>query len=1070
MIADFRKILLLLGFITIYLNSILYSQEIISFENLTSEEGLSQNSVYAIVEDKNGFIWLGTREGLNKYDGYSFTHFVNEPFNKNSLSNNFISAVVKDKDGNFYIGTQNGLNKFNLDTESFRRIHLKSFPPNEVLQVNCLLYDKHDNLWIGIGTEVIKYNTLTEEEFVYKDTFEDSWIFSFFLDSNNNIWCASNRLIYKYDMSEDNFIEVPSKKQYLDTMLHGGFYEDKDGRIWTGSDKEPYILDDTGIFVHIGTYFDWMKDFKFPGTFTVSGMKDGKVWVGSRGKGLCLIDLNSKTYQIRDWLSISPDDYGTNNITTITFDKSNRFWGGTNGGGLIFWNPHKIKFNLLEHRRWEIKNISIRALYKDKNDVLWIGGYMGLDKYDPARNKFRNFRKTNPDEQGLVGNTVRAIARDPLNENCLLIGDEADGLSIFNKNTFYSERIKEGDSKYRWFRNGHIYHIYIDSRENIWIATTGGLYRLDKNRNFISWYHQNAEEPYKLSDDIIVHIMEDLEGNIWAATQRQGVNKINLNRNIVTLYTNDPDNSNSIISNATYCLAQDGFGYIWIGTDAGIVKYNPQTDSFNFFNTSDGLSNNTVYGILIDKYNNLWLSTNSGLSKFDPSTGIFNNFDTKYNLQDKEFNSGAFYEADDGEMFFGGIRGINHFYPEQVKESATFPKVVLTGFSLNNKTVGIGESIRNNVVLKKSISSTDSIILDYNQNTLSFEYAALEYFGNKNIHYAYKLENFENTWNTSGTRRFASYTHLSPGDYIFKVKSTNSEGVWSDDFISVYLLINPPFWLTWYAYVFYFLVVVAVAYYSVYSIRKNIRIKQLEIEREKEIIEKLKRVDKLKDHFLAQISHEIRTPINAIINFTGLLEEDFKDCSNDEINLAFEAINYDSQRIIRTIDLILDFSEIQSGTYVYRESVINIAEDVIDKLYAEHVLTAKKKGLSLKLSKNARKNLIRADLYSIKRIFLNLAENALKYTFEGEVEISTYDENEKIVVTVRDTGIGISEEYLPSLFDPFSQESQGYARKFEGNGLGLALVKKYCELNKAELSVDSKKNIGTTITVKFKNA
>ncbi|MBU1096699.1 MAG: hypothetical protein KKB34_09490 [Bacteroidetes bacterium] len=1042
----------------------------ITFENITSDNGLSQNSVLAICEDKHGFIWLGTKDGLNRYDGYNLITYYNEPYDNQSLSGNSVLSITEGSDGNLYIGTQCGLDKLIIDEDKIIRIPLQYFPDNRQPYIRAILEDVDKNLWLGTDEGVLFYNPATKYEKLYSKEFENEIIWDLFQDSRGTIWASSARKIYRYNYKNDLFFEFPVKMKNLNEKIHGDFYEDIKGRLWIGAGKGVYILEkNAAVAVPIAEYFKWVDDKDLKDIYTINGDGENLIWMGSLDYGLFCMNLKTKKIMNYDGGSINPLLSGADNISDITIDKSGRLWIGTNGGGLAFWNPFNPQFALMNNRRLAMKNKSVRAIYKDDDNNVWIGGYEGLDKIKRRYKKVTNYSNTPDKKPVIIGKTVIAIAEDPNNKNNLWLGLENKGVSIFNKISESSERLAGKSSLFQDLLESSVYNILFDSKGFVWLATSTGIYKLNKEKQIIKFYGEGTGDN-DLINKRVVFLMEDLEFNIWAATNRGGLVKINGDNGQLEKFVHSDKDINSVASDKIYSLAQDSFGYMWIGTDSGLDKFYPESKKFEHFYKTSGLPNNTIYGILIDQENNLWLSTNDGLSKFNPKTNTFYNYNVRFQLQGKEFNSGAFYQASDGEMFFGGIKGVNSFYPAEIKGISNFPKVLLTNLWLFNERVKVGEEVNGRVILKKAITSSGEIKLNYNQNIIGINFVALEYFGNKNILYAYKLENFEEEWNISGLRKYASYVKLPPGKYNFKVKSTNSEGIWSNSFTSLKIIIHPPIWNTWYIRGLTWVLGIFVLFVIVVIFKKNLRTKQIELEKQKEISEKLIRVDKLKDNFLAQISHEIRTPINSILSYSSLVEEEVQEHVSEELKFSFDSIRNAGQRIIRTVDLILNFSEVQSGMYMYNESVFDFVEEVLEPIHSEFILLAKKKGIVLNVKTNNSNTRIRGDQYSITQIMANLVENAMKYTFDGYVEINIDEKNGKLCVDVNDTGVGISQEFLPSLFNPFTQETEGYTRKFEGNGLGLALVKKYCELNNVQITVQSEKNKGTTFTLEFRQA
>ncbi|MBN1300155.1 MAG: hypothetical protein JW995_02980 [Melioribacteraceae bacterium] len=1048
------------------LDSLVFCSTKIRFENITSANGLSQNSVFVIHEDKYGFIWFGTGDGLNRYDGYTIEKYYNEPFNKKSLIGNFVKHIVEDSNGDFYIGTQSGLCKYLVDKDQFVQYSLRSDVIEKEPDILKLLLKNDNELWLVTEYGLISFNTFTGEKSIISRGIISGNIHSILKDSEENIWLTTSADVFRYNSKSGQIMKLTADLGICDFSIHGVLFEDHEDNIWFSLGDGLYIYSpETEILRSAAEHFNIPGD-KIPRDVkTVRGMCDRKYWIAGMSFGLFSLDPQEKSITSIGKILVEQFNYALANITDLFIDSKERLWVGTYGAGVGFWDPQKFRFGLISSTRDEIENISIRSVLKDEDDIVWIGGYDGLDKYSVKDGLLKHYGWKNK-KADIPGATVYSIAQDPADKNILWIGTENNGFFKFYKDT---EKYVVPSSEYKQLKfldRQRVAKTIFDSKGFIWMATSNGLIKLDENYNVIK--HYNTRSPVNIiNDDDIQDVFEDIDGNIWLAMVRAGINKINLRNKTIISYRNNPDNINSLISDRTYCIVQDGYGYMWIGTSSGLDRLDPVTSQFTHYNTGSGLPNNTIYAILLDDHSNLWISTNNGIAKYDIKRNSFYNFDARYGLQNREFNTNAYHKAYDGEIFFGGISGVNHFYPDQLNSVKEFPSLYLTDFKIFNTSIKSGEIFNEKIILEKTITATDKLLLDYDMNSISFDFAALDYFSNQYIKYSYILENYEEKWNQAETRRFASYSNLPPGNYTFRVKSTNREGLWNDKSYDLSLTITPPIWRSTPAYLFYLVAGLGIILFVIILYKRKLHQKQMEIQKEREVSEKLRHLDKLKDNFLAQISHEIRTPINTIINFTSLLKEVFDNSKDPEVVQSFEAIDLAGRRIIRTIELILNFSELQAGSYNYSEKVIDLSEHVIEKVFNEFLLSAKRKGLSFVYNRKISGMYVKGDEYSITQIISNLVENSIKYTSKGKVELLLRSGKDKIYVDIIDTGIGISKEYLPNLFNPFSQESAGYTRSYEGNGLGLALIKKYCDLNNIKISVQSIKEQGTTFTLEF---
>ncbi len=1054
--------------LSLLLSISIFAQQESQFEFLTSAEGLSQNSIYAIHQDKFGFMWFGTGDGLNRYDGYDIITFHNEPFNSHSLPGNFVVEIAESDNGNLFINTQSGLCRYIIEKNSFERINLFNDSLSSESRFYRISASLDNTLWIGTENGMFNYNPENQN---IKKTLPSKFVPPFhfiYEDSDTTLWTRDDSSVCRYDPKTNVLTRLKLHIKRSGDNVGGPFCEGPDNRIWIGSSNGIYVTEKNSHEVHgIKYFYPWISENDFRTVKSMARRKD-EIWFGGVTSGVHKIDCGNKTV-IHYMNSLKPDIYpGASNIMEIFTDNSDEVWIGTNGAGIVHHNPEKNNLRLINNVNYGILNQSIRAIYKDKENSVWIGGYRGLDKLNRATGENIHYSGGGgtPD---LSGDIVYAIGQDPENSDILWLGFLSKGFDIFIKKTGKCSNIIRKHPNLSFLKQFTPTHFIFEGNKFIWMATHTGLIKLDRNFNVLKFYHPGSPK-YKLSNENVEHIYKDVDGYIWAATKFGGVNKIDEAGDKIIVYKNNPSDRNSLVSNKVFCCARDGYGFMWFGTESGLDKFDPVEESFVHYTTKNGLANNHVYGILVDERNDLWISTNNGISKFNPRNNTFKNFTKRHNLQDREFNTNAFHRAYDNELFFGGIRGINSVFSKDIYKQSGFPEIKLTNLKIYNESVTPGKSINSKIILDKIITAARSITLDYSDNSILFEFAALSYFDNESIQYAYKLEDNDRNWHETGSGRYAAYANLAPGNYIFKVKSTNAEGSWNTEYLQLPVIVKPPLWKNKYAYFLYIMIATSIIVGLFISYRNKSRNAKQELIKQKEIAEKLIKVDKLKDNFLAQVSHEIRTPINSILSFTSLIESEFKANIDDDLKFGLDSIHSSGRRIIRTIDLLLNFSEIQSGTYIPSKTVLDLYPDILKPIFAEYKPLANKKGLVLKLAQNSKHYLIKGDNYAMTQIFANLIENAIKYTETGTIEILPYERGNTICIDVKDTGIGISKEFLPDLFNPFRQETEGYTRRFEGNGLGLALVKKYCEMNDGIISVVSEKGKGTTFTVTFPRA
>jgi len=1085
------------------------------FEYLTSDIGLSQNSVLSIYQDSRNFLWFGTYDGLNRYDGYSFKIYKTEKNNPKSIQGQTFRSIVEDKDGNLWIASiGGGLNRYNRLTDDFTNFNHNENDKNSIIsdRVRILYIDKKNRLWIGTEIGLCRYDFQKNIFISYRNKInhnqfpKSDYILSINEDSEGNLWLGTQNGLIKFnpETNQYKFYHSQANNPFsLSSNFIGKIYIDKNNDMWIGTseDLNKYDKENDRFIRYVNPFTVNTKDK------TITDIildRDGNLWITTLFNGLQKFDPKTSTFSNYKRDLMNPETIGSNILFTIYEDKSGIIWIGTEGTGVNKLNKmrsHIAYYKNIPFNNESLSNDKVYSIIEDKSGIIWIGTFGGgLNRFDPnaKQKKFIRYNLDPQNSNSLVDDRIRTLCED--NEGNLWIGTEY-GLSKFNIRTNKFTNFISDGTKGK-LSNNIIFSICQIKSGEILIGTYGGgLNIYDKKTNSFISYEYNPDNPKSISSNNIWCIFQDSKGNIWIGTDDQGLNLFDIKKKEFYRIKNDPKNPSSLSSNKVLNIMEDSKGNLWLGTIQGLNKMIIQNNDYRnpkFINYSveDGLPDNNIQAVLEDDKGNLWISTNKGISKFNPDKITFTNFDISDGLQSNEFFvRAAAKRKKTGEMIFGGNQGFNIFHPDSIKEDKYIPDVLITDFLIMNTPVKIGEKINDEIVLEKNITETKEIIISYKTNFVTFNFAALHFAKPEKNTYAYILQGFESNWNYVGNKHYASYSYLPPGKYIFRVKAANPNGYWNENGASLVLVITPPFYQT-FTFRLFMVFVIGFVIYGVYNLKvRGIKRHQKELEQliqektelneklmqeieerkkiEQELItakEKAESSEKLKSEFLAQMSHEIRSPVHTILNFAELIKEQLENTNNEIIKESFDSIERAGDRIVRTIDLILNMSELQTGTYecIYKE--IDINENILKRLYPEYLYKAKKKNLEFTLNVKEENLKVIADEYSTTQIFINLIDNAIKYTHKGKVEITSFiTEDKRAAIKVSDTGIGISEEFLPNLFTAFHQEQRGYTREFEGNGLGLALVKKYCDLNNAEIFVESKKGIGSTFTVIFNN-
>ncbi len=808
----YRKVVFLL-LIFCGTTTFLFSQHNnLRFDYLTLADGLSQSSVNCLLQDKQGFIWLGTQDGLNRYDGYSFSVFKNESSDSTSISDNYIHALAQDNFGNIWAGTDAGLNRLNLSNHQFERVQTKDVNISST-SVNSIFVDKKNQLWVATSTEGLFLFQLNASNAVLKRIYQNqkaskrslpnSTINVVFVDSKSRVWIGTEKGALMLENSEAEFVFFNEKStgQNIKAIV-----EDDFGNIWLGGNNGLNKIDKN----YKTTHFSKIENDNFSITSNVISCgykgKDGTLWFGTENNGL--LEFNNKTNRFSHYESLAnlKNGLSSNKVFSILQDNSSTIWVGTELGANKF---DRVKENFthflnIPGDRNSISSNTIWSVFKD-NNFLWVGCDEGLNIIDRENQIVTHF--TPPKNNSTPVKNVFCIYKTDKNE--FWLGTE-NGIYTFQNNKISKLFI---DAKgFNEINNKIIYDIFQDKAGNFWIGTKEGLIVIDKKKTTCAYYVAIKNNETTITNSVVRSIVQTPNGTIWLATNGGGLNKVvfnaslpsDINRLTFSGYKFDARNLNSINNNTILSLWADKNGIVWIGTyGGGLNKFDPATQKFAHYTEKNGLSNNTIYGIVEDKNGKLWMSTNNGVACFDKQKIVFQNYYENDGLQSNEFNTGAYHVSNDGEVFFGGINGFNAFYPNNIKKNEVPPQIVLTDFQIFNKSVEPGPKS----VLKQSLQATKDITLSYKNNFFSFSFAGLHYSSPEKNQYKFMMEGLDEDWNYVGNRRHAFYTNLEPGNYVFKVTAANADGVWNENPLSINITITPPFWKTWW---FRILVIVAV--------------------------------------------------------------------------------------------------------------------------------------------------------------------------------------------------------------------------------------------------------------------
>ncbi|TKG96467.1 response regulator [Puteibacter caeruleilacunae] len=993
------------------------------------EQGLSENTVNCILQDSLGFIWIGTREGVNRYDGNSCVSYYAESGSMHGLRSSVINDLFLGVKQQVWINTTRGVDVYDPVTNSFERLELKIEKPN--LTVDHVWDIAHTG---GISWLSGSYGFIGLDSYACKSVFyskEYAWINNLFVESDNVIWCNSDQGILRFDVESKTFEKVIAIRESINSLVRFNRF------LWLGTRQGLIVVDvETTkritpeqafreMNISIGDDFFWLNDVLITDISTV-GQKE--LWIASDGNGLLQVDLkNNTTQQFKE--SKLHTGLSANAIRKVFIDRDENIWIGTvhKGVNLIRRNRKQFYSPEFEDEQLNFSTGNVSNFAYDSNNNLWCATFDGLCRLN---------KQTLAVEKVVApGTVINAIAIDK--NDIVWIGTFQHGLLTYDIRTGKLSPFKHPSYD---LSTSYMGGLACDQEGAVWIGS-GTLYR----------YHNGSMEQCDWAVESPVNcIIVDRAGNIWLGTS-SGVNKIDRKTQKVSRYKRENEEHFTLSGNRVNSLFEDRKGNIWVGTDGSglncIVEGKSQCLAYG---KKDGLPSDVIRGICEGDDGNIWFTTNKGLVRMDSETSSFNVFDFTDGLVNNQYIDESIFNDSNGRILCGGEVGIDYFYPQKIVPLSVLPNVVINGFFYDDKPVVFEER---EGIISRIINNMDTLEFKHNESYFSFGFTGIEYTNPNKITYAYKLDGFDDDWKNVSHRQIINYIGVPPGAYEFKVKASNSDKVWNEDVASVRVIVYPSFWQTPWAFLAYALAG-GLLVFGIYRYQLNRKLLHNRLVFESRERKRIEELNQLKLRFFTHVSHELRTPLSLII---APVKELLKRSTDGDFHKELSIINANAEKLQVLVNQVLEIRKVEAGAIQLHRQTHDIVSFIRSTTEAfQH--WARQRAITLEFASDIESLNFSFDRELIEKVMYNLLSNAMKYThYQGSVKVSVVKEDDFCKIAIDDTGIGIDEEDQEKLFDMFFQVN-GNANS---SGVGLALCKELVELHGGSIHVTSKAGKGS---------
>jgi signal transduction histidine kinase/ligand-binding sensor domain-containing protein/CheY-like chemotaxis protein/AraC-like DNA-binding protein len=1084
--------------ILLFLLSLSSYGQTFNFKHISFKEGLAQSPISCFLQDKEGFVWFGNLKGLTRYDGYELKKFSFDINDKNSISNNRVNAILQDSKNQIWVGTSNGLNLYNRNLETFKHINILEIKGGRNY-ISSLVEDQQKNIWVGTfgGLKKLNKKTLKLEDVQSnpnEPNFNKVAIYSLFVDKSNKIWAGTNNGLKLFDPITGLTKPLPDFFFQNENFVNNKVFvtkQDLKGNLWFGTELSGVFKASFSDKKVINYSFEsdknsiasnWVKDILIDG--------NEKIWFATRN-GVSILNTNNSSFNNIRHDPLNPNSLNDNTIWSFLKDKDKCIWVGTFAGGINFYYEGNSNFQNIGERVGKsigLNHVLVNAVTEDQDGSLWVGTFGGGLNFIDRNKGSSKYYSIGSKNTASSNNGVKSLADD--GKGNLWVGS-LNGLGLFNKET---KAYKAYDFK---LKNGtlieNLIMCVLPDNNGVWVGTDGGglMYVLYNGETPLILVKDDIKniKPFKnsilkgitnkgidpgsskdfnpntvkgLSDNFLTSLLKDGDNYLWIGTQN-GLNYYDIkNRKVLKTYRKIRDTKFQISNSNVNTIFKDSKNRLWIGTEEGGLNYfDKKNNRFYAIKKSEGLQDDVIHAIVEDKSGNLWLSTDLGICKiffkdfklpFSSKDLIITTYTSNNGLTSNQFSTNAGLRLRSNEIAFGGLNGLSIFFPDKIIKNSASPKVVITQLLVNNKAPKIGGE---DSPLLKSITESEKIELEYDQSSFSIKYAALNFINPYNNSYAYKLEGLPRAdeWQNVERQRIVNFANLSPGSYLFKVKAANNDKVWGNQIRTLQIIVLPPWWATWWAYLIYIIVFGFIFIIIIRFLRNRARLKRdLYLEHVHNI--RQEELYQMKLNFFTNISHEIRTPLTLIL---GPLDKILRNTAASDFVKPLNTIKNNAERLMKLVTELLDFRKAEEGhmkIHCLQEDITPFCKTIFDSF----ISIANDKSIDYKFISSEEPILIYFDQDQLEKVLFNLLSNAFKFTpDEGKISLvidkSKLEEN-WVDIKIIDNGKGIPKDMQPKLFQSFFQvDDRG--RHNIGSGIGLALSKSIIELHKGKIKVES---------------